>query len=95
MLLEKARSPFLRLTIIPLRVYIPQSLYPCILQRHSDCFLILAIVNNAVKYTHRKPSNCEKMFMLITLTETIISLCTCTSKYHAALKYMQLLFFTF
>ena len=31
---------------------IPQFLYPCILQRHLDCFLSLAIVNNGVKYTH-------------------------------------------
>ena len=39
---------------------IPQFLYPCILQRHLDCFLSLAIVNNGVKYTHRKPSNYVK-----------------------------------
>ena len=45
---------------VPSLWVVPQFLYPCILQRHLDCFLSLAIVNNALKYTHRKPSNCVK-----------------------------------
>ena len=33
------------------------------------------------------------MFMLVTLTATIISLCICTLKHHVARKYTQQLFF--